>query len=242
MALAVQVVFEPGESMSTLAPLAVRQSAGNLLPPGGLDHGDFGDDDNIARLLRRYRLGLGLCVCAIAMLFVGLTSAYVVRRGIPTFDPASGAYSTAWEPLHLPLALLFVNTLLLSAASVTLEFARRTARVAYRVPKQKIHANLWTVLSLVLLAGFIAGQAGAWQQLRARGEFLASGARTAFFYVLTGTHAAHAIIGLLLVAWIALLGRTQSISRRYIATDLTAWYLHSMTALWIYLLVFLLTA
>ena len=229
--------------MSTIAASCIQQGAGSVTPPGNYDSGDFGGDDS-AWLLRRYRLGLGLCVCAIVMLFVGLTSAYVVRRGISAYDPASGAYSTAWEPLRLPLALLVVNTLVLIAASITIEVARRASRAVSCaiVPKQEDHAaQVWSVSSLLLLAGFIAGQTVAWQQLRASGELLTSGARPAFFYVLTGTHAAHAVIGLFLVAWIVLSGLThRSAMRRYIATDLTAWYLHSMTALWIYLFVFLL--
>jgi cytochrome c oxidase subunit 3 len=229
--------------MSTIAANCTQQGAGSVTPPGSYDFGDFGGDDS-ARLLRRYRLGLGLCVCAIVMVFVGLTSAYVVRRGIPAYDPASGAYSTSWEPLRLPLALLVVNTMLLVAASLTIEVARRASLAAscVWVPKKESHsAQVWSLSSLLLLAGFIAGQALVWQQLRASGEFSTSGARTAFFYVVTGTHAAHAVFGLFLVAWIVLSGLAhRSDTRRYITTDMTAWYLHSMTALWIYLFAFLL--
>src|SRR6516225_911475 len=155
--------------MSTIAANCTQQGAGSVTPPGSYDFGDFGGHDT-ARLLRRYRLGLGLCVCAIVMLFVGLTSAYVVRRGIPAYDPTSGTYSTAWEPLHLPLALLVVNTLVLIAASLTIEVARRASLAAScaPVPKQKSHsAQRWSLSSLLLLAGFIAGQKLAWQQLRA---------------------------------------------------------------------------
>src|SRR5215472_12043142 len=164
--------------MSTIAANCPQQGAGSVTPPGNYEFGDFGRGDS-ARLLRRYRLGLGLCVCAIVMLFVGLTSAYVVRRGIPAYYSASGAYSTAWEPLHLPLALLVVNTLLLVAASLTIEVARRASLAAScaAVPKRKSRsAQVWSLSSLLLLAGFIAGQTVAWQQLRASGELLTSGA------------------------------------------------------------------
>lgn len=230
--------------MSAIAPNHAQQWAGSLVPPRRGDAGNFdGGNDDTARLLRRYRLGLGLWVCSIMMLFVGFSSAYVVRRGIPTYDSASGAYSTAWEPLHLPLALLFMNLLVLVAASVTIEVGRRTARGCIaQVPKQKGHpARVWVLSSLGLLGGFIAGQAVAWQHLRANGEVLASGARAAFFYVLTGTHAAHALIGFFALAWLVLPGRASwSFARRYVAIDLTAWYLHSMAALWICLLGFLL--
>ena len=39
-----------------------------------------------------------------------------------------------------------------------------------------------------------------------------------------------------------LLARLGVVERRLIAFDLTAWYLHSMTALWLYLFVFLTVA
>ena len=225
--------------MSTLAP------AGAFVPPRRYQADNFGGDDHASRLLRRYRLGLGLWVCSILMLFVGLSSAYVVRRGIPIYDAASEAYSTAWKKLHLPMAILLVNTLLLIAASVAIEGARRVSRATYFsiVPQQEWKSEVWSVSSLLLLSGFISGQVVAWQQMRVRGEFLASGASAAFFYVLSGTHGVHAVIGLLMLAWIVLSALAHwSATRRYIVTDLAAWYLHSMTILWIYLLLFLLIA
>ena len=230
--------------MTTLAPDRTQQFSG-LVPPNSRDVGDFGGgDDDTGRLLRRYRLGLGLCVCSIVMLFVGLSSAYVVRRGVPNYDSASAAYSTAWEPLHLPLTLLLINTLVLIAASITIEAGRRAARAAAfaTVPqREEKSAAIRSFAALVLLTVFLTGQAVAWQQPRARGELLARGARIAFFYVLSGTHAIHAAIGVVLLAWIALPALApRSATRRYVATDLTAWYLHSMTVLWIYLFGFLL--
>jgi hypothetical protein len=37
--------------------------------------------------LRRARLGLGVGVLGIVMVFVSFTSAYIVRQGLPTLDP-----------------------------------------------------------------------------------------------------------------------------------------------------------
>ena len=74
------------------------------------------------------------------------------------------------------------------------------------------------------------------------GQLLGSGARTAFFYVLSGTHALHALIGVLAIGVLGVINPQASAVRRFVAVDLTAWYLHSMTLLWIYLLCFLLFA
>jgi cytochrome c oxidase subunit 3 len=193
--------------------------------------------------LRRYRLGLALFVSSIAMLFVGFSSAYVVRRGVPAYDVASGSYSLAWEPLQLPIRLLLTNTLLLVVASFAAEFARRSAASAYL--SRTVH-NLpdlrWTCASTLLALGFITGQVFAWSHLYADGHRISSGARTAFFYVITAAHAFHAVLGVLLLAWILFRARLWSLARRYMATDLSSWYLHSMTALWIYLFCFLVFA
>jgi cytochrome c oxidase subunit 3 len=100
----------------------------------------------------------------------------------------------------------------------------------------------WLRASLLLGIGFLVGQGIAWYALKSSGQFLTTGARTAFFYVLTSTHALHALGGLSAIAAIAIFGAQMSSLRRYLVVDLTAWYLHSMTLLWMYLLCFLLLA
>ena len=62
------------------------------------------------------RLGLSLFLGTVTMLFVGFTSAILVRR--------TGA---DWVPITVP-ALVWANTAWLVLSSVTLEMARRGAR------------------------------------------------------------------------------------------------------------------
>ena len=227
--------------MSVLSPISAADSGGGtpifLSPPIGCDEAEF------PILLRRYRLGLALFVAAIGMLFVGFSSAYVVRRGIPIYDAGTGGYSTDWEPLRLPIRLLLFNSCLLICASVAMEVVRRkTSAFVYPSETNGREVTLWLSASLLLGTGFLLGQGIAWHALVSSGRFLRTGARTAFFYVLTGTHALHALLGVLAVAAIAGFGARISPARRYVAVDLTAWYLHAMTLLWVYLLCFLLFA
>src|SRR4029453_10457422 len=77
--------------------------------------------------LRRARLGLGVGLLGIVMVFGSFTSAYVVRQGLPTLDPRTNTLARDWLPMPLP-ALLFVNTGLLLLSSVTMELARRLVR------------------------------------------------------------------------------------------------------------------
>ncbi|HWC16632.1 MAG TPA: cytochrome c oxidase subunit 3 [Terriglobales bacterium] len=194
-------------------------------------------------MLRRYRLALALWLCSIGMVFVAFSSAYVVRRGVPTYETETGAYSTHWDTLHIPVPLLLINSLLLAGAAVAMEVARRRSQAAAHESQDRTGSSwIWTGASSLLVLGFLVGQALVWNALSRNGESMASGARAAFFYLLTGAHALNVALGLIAVIYTVIRGRHWSMNKRYVATDLSAWYMHAMTLLWIYLLGFLLFA
>jgi len=225
--------------MTMLSPTALPDSVCGTIPPLPI-MGDGDGDEHFPPLLRRYRLGLALFITAVAMIFVSFSSAYIVRRGIPTYESSTGVYSQTWEPLRLPLSLLLLNTCLLISASLTMEMARRRIVLSGRV--KKVPASFWVRASLSLSIAFIVGQGFAWQSLWSAGRILRTGARTAFFYVLTGTHALHALLGVLALVWIAMHMRRWRTPSQHMGIDLAAWYLHSMTVLWVYIFCFLLFA
>ena len=161
--------------MSVLSPISAADSGGGtptfLSPPIGCDEAEF------PLLLRRYRLGLALFVAAIGMLFVGFSSAYVVRRGIPIYDAGTGGYSTDWEPLRLPIRLLLFNSCLLICASVAMEVVRRkTSAFVYPSETNGREVTLWLSASLLLGTAFLLGQGIAWHALVSSGRFLSTGA------------------------------------------------------------------
>src|ERR1700691_5640704 len=96
-------------------------------PPDGGDDGRFSDAGlpNYGARLRRARLGLICAIATVCMVFVSLTSAYVVRRGLPTFDESSRSYLRDWGSVQLPWGLLAINTAILLVSSLTMEGARR---------------------------------------------------------------------------------------------------------------------
>lgn len=214
--------------------------AGSVIPPrnGSIQNSRI-DLHHLPGNLRRYRLGLALYVVSLIMLFVAFSSAYIVRRAIPTYQVANNAYSATWEALKLPVRLLLLNTLLLIGASIAVDSARRSARDWAFAGNGNRSKPLLVLLALLLNVAFVAGQGIAWHMLRSQGQFLISGARTAFFYVLTGAHAIHAILGILALALIVFRQKSWPPARRFLAVDLAAWYLHTMTLLWIYLFCFL---
>ena len=195
--------------------------------------------------LRRARLGLGVGVVGIVMVFVSFTSAYIVRQGLPTLDPRTNTLVQDWFPLPLP-ALLFFNTGLLLISSVTMELARRqVARVCTptrAAPIPNVFAGpegtiLWLALTAVLGLSFLKGQWTVWREMEASGFYVASSPSSSFVYLLTATHGVHLLGGIfaLLAAGASVLFRRPAESS-VVALDVTAWYWHFMTLLWVYIL------
>jgi len=195
---------------------------GGGLPPGGNGFGGGGDSRLPEYRVsgRTYQLGMWFALTGIVMLFAGFTSAMVVRRGM-SFD---------WVAIALP-RVLWVNTALLLASSLTLEFSRHALT-------RHAAANFlrWLAATVVLGAGFLAGQFVAWRELAARGVYLATNPSGSFFYVLTAAHALHLLGGIVALGYVVLhAGRMARGRERRTALDVTAIYWHFMDALWIYI-------
>ncbi|HUA14992.1 MAG TPA: cytochrome c oxidase subunit 3 [Verrucomicrobiae bacterium] len=212
-------------------------------PGGGGDKGGGGPD--YGARLRRARLGLICAIATVCMVFISLTSAYIVRQGLPTFDDASNSYVRDWGSVQLPWMLLAINTALLLLSSVTMEFARRkAARDAALAPVRSIpgvslgnEASFpWLGLTVLLGFGFLAGQWMAWQALHDRGFYVNTNPNSSFVFLLTIAHAVHLVGGLLALLWAASSTmRHKPVEGRRIAVDVAAWYWHFMAVLWIYI-------
>lgn len=206
---------------------------------GGDDNGSAGDFNE---RLRRCRIGLGVGLVSVLMLFIGFTSAYLVRQGLSSWSAAAGAYINDWQAPVLP-PILWINTGLLLASSVTLEMARRrlalerTAGPALEIVGHREQGPPWLALTLVLGVGFLAGQALAWRQLVSQGIYVSGNPSSAFFYLLTGTHAVHLTGGLIALLYAGIISlRGRPVEKRFLAVDITAWYWHFMAVLWVYIL------
>jgi cytochrome c oxidase subunit III len=243
--------------MASLTPSVPAQpptsrGKGAHLPPvvgdGGGGRPDPGWPDYRTRL-RRARLGLAVALTPIGMLFVAFTSAYIVRQGMPSFDPNTNTVVHDWIRVPLPTLLFLVNTCVLLLSSVTIECARRQlARQAALEPVHSIPGVSlgkerklpWLAATIVLGLGFLTGQWLAWRELASRGFYIATNPSSSFVYLLTGGHAVHLFGGILalLVAGAAVVLRRPLTARR-IVVDVTAWYWHFMAVLWIYILALL---
>jgi len=162
----------------------------------------------------------------ITMLFAGLASAYLVVRGSP-----------GWQYVPLP-SILWANTFMLLASSVTIERTRREVQHG-----RQGAARTWVALTAVIGLVFLLGQLVAWRQLVAAGVFLPSTPHGSFFYLLTGLHGLHLAGGVTALGYIWV----QIFRNRYGAWNhepvaLTAMYWHFMDGLWVCVFLLLILA
>jgi cytochrome c oxidase subunit III len=239
--------------MPRLTPVPTRHFGhGASLPPragGGDDGRGHGNDDSIPNYgdrLRLARKGLALAMTPILVLFISFTSAYLIQRGFVGFEENPAAYIKAWAPVKLPWVLLLANTVVLIASSVTIALARRgITREAALAPVQSIPGISlgderrfpWLAVTTTLGLLFLAGQLLLWSQLSFRGFHLAGGTSSSFVYILTAMHGLHLAAGVLALLFAdaaSILHRP--VETRRIVVDITSWYWHCMTGLWIYIL------
>jgi cytochrome c oxidase subunit 3 len=235
--------------MATYTPTSPIDRAGGgheppVPPVGGGDDGRGSEGPNYGARLRRARLGLICGIATVCMVFISLTSAYVVRQGLPTFDGASNSYVRDWGRVDLPWLLLVINTAVLLVSSVTMELARRNAaRQAALAPVKSIpgvslgreNSFPWLGITVVLGIAFLAGQWLAWGELHARGFYVNTNPNSSFVFLLTIAHAVHLGGGMIALLWAGSASLLHKpVEARRIAVDITAWYWHFMAVLWIY--------
>src|SRR6058998_334561 len=188
------------------------------LVPGDGDPGDGG----AGFLGDTARFGLWDFLGTISMLFIGFSSAYMIRRA--SYD---------WQPLSPPW-ILWWNTAALLGSSLTLQAARK------RLRDWDLRALLpWVAATGTLGVLFLTGQIVAWRKLAAQGVFLASNPHSSFFYVLTGLHGVHLLGGLVWFTAVLVQVRRLAYTPGEDGLRLFATYWHFLAGLWVYLLLLL---
>src|SRR5215469_16478924 len=160
-----------------------------LPPPPPVDHG--GDDSGSSGSsfpVSKGQIGIWILLTAILMLFAGLSSAYIVLRGQPT-----------WQNIEFPW-LLWPNTVVLLMSSVAIELSRRAMQ-----RNDSSSMKRWLGVGGVLGIGFLFGQLAAWRQLVNEGVYLPSTLQSSFFYILSGLHGLHLLGGVIALSFVLLL-------------------------------------
>jgi cytochrome c oxidase subunit 3 len=166
-------------------------------------------------------MGLIVALVFTSVLFAALVAAFAARR----------AMGDDWVPMPKP-PLLWVNTFILLASSVVLDFSRRALRAHDRAK-----FNLWWSIATGLGVLFLAGQAIVWVQLRGLGVFVATNPSSSFFYILTAVHAFHLLGGLSALAYVDVQAiRLQLGPAKRTMIDVSAVFWHFLDALWLFLM------
>jgi cytochrome c oxidase subunit 3 len=218
-------------------------------PTGG--GGGGGDDDwkghrrGPRELLYRVRAFVFCALAGDTMFFVALILLFYARQASTHLDLSTMRQIGDWHPVLLP-PILFLNTAILLLSSLTMEVARRHIFREFDVLEEWLglgrpalrRALPWLAATLVLGSVFLTGQFVAWRQLTAQGFAFDRWTTPAsyFFYVITGLHAAHLVLGVLAVLFcLCGLSLFKRVDYRQIAVDSTAWFWHAMGVAWLVL-------
>ena len=168
--------------------------------------------------------GMTLFLASEAMLFAGLIAGYIVLR----------LSSPAWPPSpdlpKLPVVLTGINTVFLIASS----FTYHAAEVAVKKGKK---GTAWLFLTVLLGSLFLCIQAYEWYHMHHEGLwFNTGGAYGSSFFVLTGFHGLHVLVGVLMIAWALIRqlgGAYTAQSHTYLI--LAGMYWHFVDVVWLFL-------
>lgn len=168
------------------------------------------------------------------MFFAALFAAYFTIRSV---SPELWAQET--ELLNVPFST--VNTIILVASSVTCQLGVFKAEdgIVGRTGKlwqfKQWGLREWFILTYVMGAVFIGGQAFEYAELVHEGLTIPSSAYGTVFYLATGFHGIHVIGGL--VAFLFVLGRTY-LARKFtheqaVTAIVVSYYWHFVDVVWV---------
>lgn len=170
------------------------------------------------------KFGMIMFLASEAMLFAGLIGAYIVLRlSVPQWPP-EGAPT-------LPVKLTGINTIFLVLSSFTLHYAE--------VQVNKGKTGLFLMFVTILLGSLFVGvQCYEWYHLHHEGLwFNTHGVYGSSFFVMTGFHGMHVIVGVLLIIWVflrQLLTRCYTPTRHASLANVSL-YWHFVDVVWLFL-------
>lgn len=153
-----------------------------------------------------------------SMVFAALLAAYYYLRG----DTA------AWPPpgTVLDVTGMAIGTALLAAGSVTMAVAQAAA-----MRRSRALARAMLASTIVLALAFLALELADWH---AANYWVNGSAYATIYYVLTGTHFAHVLAGVVLLAAVAIFLRAPAFTREHHAgVEAVAYYWHFVFVVWL---------
>ncbi len=170
----------------------------------------------------RQTLGILLFIITEAMLFGAFFASYFFLRVVANEGP--------WPPpeFELPVAVAFINTLILVSSSFTMHWSLESIRAGNRRGLQ-----MGLVTTFLLGATFLFIQMNEYIHI---GFSARDGAFGSIFYGLTGLHGAHVFVGLTLLAIAAtraFRGHYGPAAKDHLGVEVPGIYWHFVDVMWI---------
>ena len=173
-------------------------------------------------------LGMIIFVAAEIMFFAALMSAHTIARA----TVLGGVWPPPGQP-RLPVERTAFNTAILLLSGALLLVANRRARESQEKARPYVAGAILTGAAFILLQGV------EWVRLLREGLTMTSSSHGAFFYLIVGAHALHAVVAIVALAAVYFPMRRGMLSPSRFAATQVFWYF--VVLLWpiIYLRVYL---
>ncbi len=168
------------------------------------------------------KFGIWLFLASEVMFFMALIGMYLAYRG-----------QASWTEFHaaLNIPLTAINTFILLTSSLMVVLAVSAAQQGH-----KRNLTVWMLATVVLGTIFVSVQAFEFANLGAEGHTLSANLAGNVFFVLTGFHGLHVIIGVLWGVFVLLRGARGGFSQsNYMGVELFGLYWHFVDVVWILL-------
>ena len=173
-------------------------------------------------------LGVMIFVATEIMFFAGLMSAHTIAKA----TVLGGVWPPPGQP-RLPVERTAINTAILLLSGILLWIGNR------RMSTERESALRYVAGAIACGIAFVSLQGVEWVRLLREGLTMTSSTHGAFFYLIVGAHAVHAVAAIIALTWVYILMRAgKSVASTFTATQVF-WYF--VVILWpvIYLRVYL---
>ena len=173
-------------------------------------------------------LGMIIFIATEIMFFAALMSAHTIAKA----PVMGGVWPPAGQP-RLPVERTAINTAILLLSGLLLWIGNR------RMNNERESGLRYVAGALAAGVTFVCLQGVEWVALLREGLTMTSSNHGAFFYLIVGTHALHAVVAIIALAWVYLLMRGGKLVQSTFTATQIFWYF--VVVIWpvIYLRVYL---
>lgn len=180
---------------------------------------------NENKKIHPHKFMMWVAIGSILMMFAGLTSAYIVKRG-----------QVSWLMLEIP-SVFWYSTVAILASSATIYLSLRSLQ-----QREMMAYRRWLVVTAVLGVLFMVLQVVGFMQFEAKDIRLVgagSNASYSFLLAISGLHGLH-VLGGVIALLVITIKAVSTTNRNYstISLEVASTYWHFVDLLWIYLFIF----